>query len=135
VLEADLYRSEAKLAAIRKNAAHLSEDSFGGPSSSARLTEETLLQAEDEEEAPKTKEEGWDRWQREMTLKFLNGDDADFEYKDVDEVEEYDEIDRREREEKWFEEEEPEWADGISGEVEDGKEKKGTGGETGVQDF
>lgn len=135
VLEADLYRSEAKLAAIRRNAAHLSDNSVGGPSSSSRVTEETLLEAEDEEDAPKTKEEGWDRWKWAMTLKFLNGDDGDFEYKDVDEGEEYDEVDRREREEKWFEEEEPQWADDISAGDGVGNDRKGTGGETGIQDF
>jgi hypothetical protein len=74
-----------------------------------------------------------ERWKFEMTLKFLRGEDRDFEYRDVDESEEWDAIEGREEEERWFEDEEPEWVD--EGEDGDGKETKGTGGETGVQDF
>ena len=83
---------------------------------------------EDGEEV-KTREEGQERWKFEMTVRFLRGGDEDFEYRDVDESEEFDEVEKREKEERWFDEEEPEW-DG-EGEERDG----GTGGETGVQDF
>jgi hypothetical protein len=82
---------------------------------------------EEEDEVPSSKEEGLSRWKFEMTLRFLRGDDDEFEYRDVDESEEWDVVERRESEERWFEDEEPEWV----GEGEDG----GVGGDTGVQDF
>lgn len=66
-----------------------------------------------------------------MTLRFLRGEDQDFEYQDVDEGEEWDSIEGREEEERWFEDEEPEWVEEGEGE---GKSKR-TGGETGIQDF
>lgn len=81
---------------------------------------------EEPDEVPATKEEGFERWKAEMTLKFLRGEDQDFEYEVVDESEEWDSIERRENEERWFEEEEPEW-------VGEGDPVKR--GETGVQDF
>jgi hypothetical protein len=80
---------------------------------------------EDGEEV-KSREEGMERWKFEMTVRFLRGGDEEFDYRDVDESEEFDEVERRESEERWFDEEEPEW---------DGGEKGGTGGETGLQDF
>lgn len=64
-----------------------------------------------------------------MTLKFLRGEDEDFDYRAVDENEEWDEVERRENEEKWFDEEEPEWVD------DEEKAAEGTGGDTGIQDF
>ncbi len=81
---------------------------------------------EEEDEVPRTREEGYERWKFGMTLRFLRGEDEDFEYGDVDGSEE-DEVERREREEEWFEEESPGW---VSGD-----EKKAMSGETGVQDF
>lgn len=62
-----------------------------------------------------------------MTIKFLKGADPDFNYKEVDETDEWDVIEGKEEEERWFEDEEPEWV---------GEEGSGTvGGETGIQDF
>ena len=88
--------------------------------------------AELEDGVPKTKEEGLEMWKAEMTLRFLAGQDRDFEYGAVDESEEFDGVQEREEEERWFDEEEPEWVhDG--GSFDGGT--KGTGGETGVQDF
>ena len=83
---------------------------------------------EDEDEVPKNKEEGMERWREAMTLRFLKGRDTDFSYKEVDENDEWDVIEREDAEEHWFDEEEPEWADDSP----DDKEKRG---ETGVQDF
>lgn len=65
---------------------------------------------------------------------FLCGDDADFNYSEVDGNEEYDDrsVEEREAEDRWFAEEEPEWAidDGVSF-ASDQKPQ----GQTGVQDF
>jgi hypothetical protein len=75
-----------------------------------------------------SKEEGWKRWKSEMELRFLRGDDDEFDYKAVDESEEWDDRDEEERIrlENYLAEEEPSWV------IEDGKEVQG---ETGVQDF
>lgn len=84
---------------------------------------------EDPDEIPKSKEEGFERWKFEMTIKFLRGEDPDFDYRSVDEGEELDDLESKEEEERWFDDEEPEWV----GEEESGVEI--VGGETGVQDF
>ncbi|KAH8590749.1 coiled-coil domain-containing protein-domain-containing protein [Bisporella sp. PMI_857] len=127
VLEADLYRSEAKLAALK------GKTTDGEPVQSSTSTmvpfvsyvrgEDGEVLPEDPDEIPKTKEDGFQRWKFEMTVKFLRGDDKDFDYKEVDESEEWDIIESQEAEEKWFDDEEPEWEDGIKS------------GETGIQDY
>lgn len=80
---------------------------------------------EEEDEVPSSKEEGEERWRFEMTLRFLKGEDEEFEYETVDESEEWDVLERKESEERWFESQEPEWVGG----------EEGTSGDTGVQDF
>jgi hypothetical protein len=127
VLEADLYRSEAKLAALTTPPSPPSISSV--PFVSYARGENGEVLPEEEDEIPKSKEEGMDRWKFEMTIKFLKGEDKDFDYKSVDEDEKWDEVERRESEERWFEDEEPEWVE------DDEKVGEGTGGETGVQDF
>ncbi len=110
-LEAGLYRSEAKLEAL-KNQYYQS-----GP--------DGQLLPEDPDEIPADREEGLSRWKHQMTIRFLNGEDYDFPYKEVDESEELDVIENREAEDRWFEDEEPQWVgkgDGLQG-------------ETGIQDF
>lgn len=111
VLEADLYRSEAKLEALK------SQNYRTGP--------DGQLLPEDPDEIPQDKEEGLSRWKHQMTMRFLNGEDNDFPYSEVDESEEWDVIETREAEDRWFEDEEPQWVG------------KGDGpqGETGIQDF
>lgn len=131
ILEADLYRSEAKLAALR------GRDQDGEPVASSSTTplpfvsyvrgEDGEVLPEDPDEVPNSKEEGFERWKFEMTLRFLRGEDPDFDYKVVDESGECDEIERKEEEERWFEDEEPEWVE------EEGVQT--VGGETGIQDF
>lgn len=142
VLEADLYRSEAKLAALAQSThpPTMSNLSISSPSSYQTNSEPLIpfvsylreangeIIGEDGEEVA-SREEGIERWKFEMTLRFLRGGDEDFDYRDVDESEEYDEVEKREKEERWFDEETPEW-DGEGGE-----ENVGTSGETGVQDF
>jgi len=143
VLESDLYRSEAKLAALAQSShpptlTHLSISSSAPSSSSDPPKPENpipfvsylrgangKIMGEDGEEV-KSREDGMERWKFEMTVRFLRGGDEEFDYRDVDESEEFDEVERRESEERWFDEEEPEW---------DGGEMGGTAGETGVQDF
>jgi hypothetical protein len=130
VLEADLYRSEAKLAALTRQQ-DAEEDHISPPShilarhvNYVRGPDGEVL-PEDPEEIPRSKEEGLDRWRREMTMRFLGGDDEDFAYKEVDESDIWDIIESQEEEERWFDDEEPDWVDHA----------KDKAGETGVQDF
>ncbi|KAF7921847.1 hypothetical protein EAE99_007610 [Botrytis elliptica] len=138
VLEADLYRSEAKLAALKgssdsrpkdedESVGRIQED-HGVPYLSYARGQSGEVLPEDPDEVPMSKEDGFERWKFEMTLKFLRGEDGDFDYQDVDAGGEWDEIENRDVEERWFEDEEPEWL----GEEETGET---VGGETGIQDF
>ena len=128
VLEADLYRSEAKIAALKGQ----DEDGDTVSSSSDVLSLISYVRGangevlpEDPDEVPSSKEDGLERWKFEMILKFLRGEDQDFDYKAVDEDVDLDEIESQEEEERWFDDQEPEWIEG-----------EGTvGGETGIQDF
>ena len=90
--------------------------------------------AEEKDEVPISKEEGMQRWRKEMELRFLRGDDEDFEYQKVDQSEEFDDrgVEEREQEEKWFEDEEPQW---MLDQEEVGRKTEAIEGETGRQDF
>ena len=90
--------------------------------------------AETEDEVPTSKEEGMERWRREIEMRFVKGEDAEFEYVVVDESEEFDDrsTEEREEEEKWFEEEEPKW---VLGSEDEESMEKSLQGQTGVQDF
>ncbi|TAQ84515.1 hypothetical protein B7494_g7150 [Chlorociboria aeruginascens] len=113
VLEADLYRSEAKLDALKGR--NGSGDQAGSSSKSSLpfvsyvRGEDGEVLPEDPDEIPRSKEEGYERWKFEMTMKFLRGEDREFNYREIDESNELDEIENQEEEEKWFEDEEPEW--------------------------
>ena len=71
--------------------------------------------AEEKDEIPPTKEEGMQRWRKDMELRFVSGQDAEFDYEKVDEDERYDDRKsiEREKEEEWFAEEEPSSEHGI----------------------
>ena len=86
--------------------------------------------AEDRDEIPTSKEEGEKQWRWEMTLRFLRGEDTDFDYATVDENDEYD--DWNEEQEKYFDDEEPEWV--VEG-TDSGDVTSRLQGETGIQDF
>ena len=120
VLEADLWRSEAKVAA-------LSQPDHGARHRYQRNERGQIL-AEAKDEVPLTKEEGLQRWRMEIKFRFLRGDDVDFDYGAVDENEDFD--DQRllelEKEGEWFDAEIPSYV---------GREGLGLSGETGVQDF
>ncbi|MCJ1474060.1 hypothetical protein MMC13_002718 [Lambiella insularis] len=126
VLEADLWRAEAKIDALaRPSAAGAMRDRRG---------RDGEILAEETDEVPTTKEEGLRRWRKEMELRFVSGGDDDFEYDEVDRGVEYDDkgVEEREDEERWFEEEEPQWVTDKAGEHTNAVVVEG---ETGVQDF
>lgn len=127
VLEADLYRSEAKLAALQK------------PDQNSLFTykrgADGEILAEEKDEVPSDKEDGSRRWRWEMEMRFVRGGDGDFDYRAVDESEEFDDRaqEQQDAEEKYFMEEEPEFVIGEDG-VKRSKSRD-LEGETGVQDY
>ncbi|KAJ5665474.1 uncharacterized protein N7477_007922 [Penicillium maclennaniae] len=122
VLQADMQRSEAKM------------DALANPDPNAMLSytrgPDGEILAEDRDDIPASKEEGEKAWQWEMGLRFMRGDDDDFDYKTVDENDDYD--DRTEEQDKYFEDEEPEW---LVGDARGDDAHMSLQGETGVQDF
>src|SRR6201994_1238043 len=120
VLQADLYRSEAKIAALANPDPDAAFSYKRGPD--GEILEEEI------DEVPSTKEEGGERGRYEMKMRFLRGSDNDFDYKIVDESEEWDDVEEEQRGalEEWLDGEVPQWL------REDGK---GPQGETGIQDF
>ena len=86
-----------------------------------------------------SKEEGVRRWKEEMTLRFLKGEDGEFDYEEVDNNEAYDDhrTIERDEEERWFDEEKPQWTE-LQQEVNDVQKRDilpHLVGQTGVQDF
>ena len=143
VMEADLWRSEARLAALagKELGRNFNEDDETSAERQAEGRQERQdygmnyvgdkdgnVLPQDEDEVPKTKEEGEERWREAMTCRFVQGKDGDFDYGPADQDDNLDVEERREAEEKWFEEEEPEWANGA-------KKRGRSEMETGVQDF
>lgn len=120
VLEANLVRSEAKMEALR----HPDPNS---PMVYTRAADGSITGVEqNEDERAHGRDDGWEKWKDVMGLRFLRGDDGDFDYADVDENEEYDDLaeqDQR-RLEEYLEGEDEKF-------VGDGKPL----GQTGVQDY
>lgn len=127
VLEADLYRSEAKMAALN------------APDQNTLFTymrgADGEIVAEETDDMPADKEEGLQRWRWEMEMRFVAGRDTDFDYSTVDGNEEYDDrtAEDLDAEERYFAAETPEFVMGED--VVKRSESKGLEGETGIQDF
>lgn len=122
ILQADLLRSEAKMDALAHPDPHAMFSYSRGPSGE--------ILAEDRDEIPPSKEEGEKQWRWEMTMRFLKGEDHDFDYTLVDANDDYD--DWNEAQEEYFEDEEPEWMVDDAGGNDVNLQLQG---ETGVQDF
>ncbi len=161
MLEADLWRSEAKMEALRRrdcDSAAADTNNYGNKSgnglesdSASRehdgvstfhpvIAEDNIYDYDDGDE-PQGKEDGERMWRDKMESRFVAGRDDDFEdYEDVDKGKWDDGADEeREEEEKWFDEEEERWfrteesdGDGYSGGEAKVLKLKG---ETGLQDF
>jgi len=119
-LEADLMRSEAKVAAL----AHPNPNS---PLTYKRdVTGSITAVDQDEEDRPKTKEEGLGKWRECMEQRFLRGEDHEFDYDTVDQSNQYDDLaeESRRKEDLYFDDEQAEY-------LGEGDRQ----GETGVQDF
>ena len=117
VLEADLYRGEAKLVALQNPDVSATLSYRRGPDGE--------ILAEEKDEVPANKEEGYERWKWEMGLRFVRGKDEDFDYSTVDSSDQYDDhrTEDREAEEAYFDEETPSLI------------ASNPHGETGIQDF
>jgi hypothetical protein len=115
-----MLRSEAKMDALNHPDPHAMFTYARGPNGE--------ILAEDRDEIPGSKEEGEKAWRWEMTMRFLRGEDSDFDYTVVDENEELDDL--QEEQERYFDDEEPEWM--VEG---DGDVRARLQGETGIQDF
>lgn len=122
ILQADLLRSEAKMDALAHPDPNAMLSYRRGPNGE--------IVAEDKDDIPANKEEGEQRWRWEMEMRFLKGADYDFDYETVDNNDEYD--DWNEEQERYFDEEEPEW---IFDKEEGNIQKEKLTGETGIQDF
>ncbi|KAJ5948837.1 hypothetical protein N7454_002144 [Penicillium verhagenii] len=123
VLQADLLRSEAKMDALAHPDPHSMLNYTRGPNGE--------ILAEDRDDIPSSKEEGEKQWQWEMGLRFMRGDDDDFDYATVDKNEEYDDL--SELQDEYFEDEEPEWV--VGDEIQGDNARAQLQGETGIQDF
>ena len=119
-LEADLVRSEAKLAALRDPAMQSAVVYQRADDGSI-----TAVEA-DRDERAQNREEGRMRWEDIMGQRFLKSEDKDFDYTEVDENEEYDDRSEEDRRalQRYLDTEEAAF-------VGDGKPE----GETGIQDF
>ncbi|GAB7357332.1 hypothetical protein MBLNU459_g8287t1 [Dothideomycetes sp. NU459] len=120
VLEADLLRGEAKVEGL----AHPDPNS---PLVYRRDASGSITAVEqDEEDRPKTQQEGLQKWREVIEHRFLRGEDDEFDYTTVDGKEEYDdwEEETRRMEDVYFAEQDEEF-------LGDGEKT----GETGVQDY
>ena len=142
MLEGDLLRSEAKLAALKATLPGEDDDGEDAAASHQGDGEDPAasLQGDGEDPAgvdedddndvePATKEEGRELWNEILTGRFVRGEDADFDYSGVDDDEGLDAMERQDAQDAWFDEEDPGWASGDEADVEVPH------GETGVQDF
>jgi len=127
ILEADIYRSEAKLDALRHPDPQSIFTYRRGPNGE--------ILAEEKDERPANKAEGLARWRWEMETRFLRGADDDFEYDTVDNNPDYDDraIEEQDAADRYFDEQEPEFVEGEEGVTK--SQSKELQGETGVQDF
>ncbi|KAI7246519.1 hypothetical protein KC343_g3908 [Hortaea werneckii] len=142
-MEADLIRSEAKLEALRhhgheqRGCGHpptgQTTSNSGSHSTHPAMTyhrapDGSIIAVEaDAEDRAANREEGAQRWREMMSLRFLRGEDGEFDYAGVVDGEDgYDDLDEERRQglEDWLDGEEAEF-------VGDGSPR----GETGIQDF
>ncbi|KPI42210.1 uncharacterized protein AB675_9701 [Cyphellophora attinorum] len=128
-LEADLWRSEAKMDALRNPDKNAIFSYNRGPQGE-------ILQ-EEKDEVPSNKEEGYARWKWEMEARFLRGGDDDFDYGTVDNNEAYDDkaLEEQELQQSYFDDEDPEFVVGADGAKRTKSQEAKLEGETGIQDY
>ena len=132
ILEGDLMRSEAKIAALK--ATLTGENGGKGEDSTASQQVDGISLAAvsvdyDNGIEPITKEEGQELWNEYLTERFVRGEDLDFDYSKVDDDENLDAMERQDEQDAWFDDEEAAWAS------DSGNDARVLHGETGIQDF
>lgn len=129
ILEADLWRGEAKMDALR-------QPEPGNMFAYKRGPNGEILQ-EDRDDVPSSKEDGFTRWKWEMEARFVRGGDDDFDYTSVDNNEAYDDrtLEDQEALEQYFDREEPEFVQGDDAAKRTKSQERQLEGETGIQDF
>ncbi|SPO03743.1 uncharacterized protein DNG_06426 [Cephalotrichum gorgonifer] len=135
VLEGDLMRGEAKIAALIADSTEDAMDVNGEGEAPANSRQDSVNRSAaasadyDNGVDPMTKEEGRELWNEFITDRFVKGEDPDFDYSKVDDDDDLDTMERQDAQDAWFDDEEPTWAvDAVSG-------AKAPHGETGIQDF
>lgn len=114
----DLCLADAKEAAVAQSAK--------ADSSRDRTVNNHVRGAQgNDSEEPSNREEGLELWQSLMSQRFVNGEDTDFEYHEVDDSDEYDDLAElsRAEEDQYYHQEQPSFT------------KEEPSGETGIQDF
>lgn len=132
ILEGDLMRSEAKIAALKASLTGENGVDSEDPTTSRQGDGNNLAAAGadyDNGVEPVTKEEGRELWNEYLTERFVRGEDSDFDYSKVDDDESLDAMERQDEQDAWFDEEEAAWVS------DSGNDAKALHGETGVQDF
>lgn len=118
VLEADLTRAEAKVAALAADGSSASGcgGDSGGGGGGGRVPVEWRAETSSGE-AVATRAEGEALWRETMTLRFLRGADADADYAAIDASDDWDHCGtrRREAQERWFDDEAPSAVSGDTG--------------------
>ena len=128
-LEADLWRGEAKMDALRHPDPNSVFSYKRGPNGE--------ILAEERDEVPANKEEGYARWKWEMEARFVRGADEDFDYSAVDDNEQYDDhaLEALEAQDRYFDDEKPEFVFGADAAKRTRSQEQKLEGETGVQDY
>ena len=133
VLEGDLMRGEAKLAALKASLTPAENGTDGEDTAAPRQGDENGSAAGgadyDNGIEPATKEEGRELWNEFLTERFVRGEDPDFDYSKVDDDEGLDTMERQDEQDAWFDNEEPAWASDHEA------DERMLHGETGIQDF
>ncbi|KAK9465469.1 coiled-coil domain-containing protein-domain-containing protein [Lipomyces arxii] len=131
----DLMRAEQRL---EKEEDRLAEEARRREAGEDVDPEEVRTQVDCTDE-PTTREGGEDQWRYILTIRFLEGLDVDFDYDEVDYNEQWDDLDQigRDFEDKYFDEEDPHWANGDNFEDDNVAADRGKAleGQTGIQDF
>ena len=117
VLEADLTRAEAKVAALAADSGSASGGGGGGGGGDGCRVPVEWRAETSSGEAVATRAEGEALWRETMTLRFLRGADADADYAAIDASDDWDHCgtQRREAQEHWFDDEAPSAVSGDTG--------------------
>lgn len=132
ILEGDLMRSEAKIAALKATLTGENGRDGGDPTASHQGDGSSLAGIGvdyDNGVEPVTKQEGRELWNEYLTERFVRGEDSDFDYSKVDSDENLDNMERQDQQDAWFDDEEAAWAS------DSGTDARALHGETGIQDF